>query len=331
MNKPETIKPKALALGQTIGLLAPSSPAHEDEQIHIALEMLESLGFRVKTGAHLYHRYGYLAGKDAERAADLNDLFADDRVDAIMAFRGGYGASRLLPYLDYAMIRRNPKILLGYSDITALLNGIHTQTGLVTFHGPIADGNFTDYTLAEFKKVLMNSVVPMPIGAPPPVEPRAGRIDRQNRLVRIAPGTARGQLIGGNLTLMAHLTGTPYAPDFTGKILFLEDVHEAIYALDRYLTQLWLAGSLQKVAGLVLGKFTDCKPSYSSGSSLSLEQALADRCLPLGIPVLRGLMIGHIDEQTIVPVGCEAALDVEAGTLTLLESPCTPTSISHQN
>ena len=324
MNKQEMIKPKALAPGQTIGLLAPSSPAHEDEQIHMALEMLESLGFRVKTGAHLYRRYGYLAGNDTERAADLNDLFADDHVDAIMAFRGGYGASRLLPALDYAMIRRNPKILLGYSDITALLNGIYTQTGLVTFHGPIADGNFTDYTLAEFKKVLMHSTAPLSIGAPPPVEPREGRVDRKNRLVRIAPGKVRGPLIGGNLTLMAHLTGTPYAPDFTGKILFLEDVNEAIYALDRYLTQLWLAGSLQKVAGIVLGKFTDCKPTYSSGSSLSLEQALADRCLPLGIPVLRGLMIGHIDEQTIVPVGCEAELDVEAGTLMLLESPCIP-------
>ena len=324
MNKQEMIKPKALAPGQTIGLLAPSSPAHEDEQIHMALEMLESLGFRVKTGAYLYRRYGYLAGKDTERAADLNDFFADERVDAIMAFRGGYGASRLLPALDYAMIRQNPKILLGYSDITALLNGIHTQTGLVTFHGPIADGNFTDYTLAEFKKVLMHSTAPLSIGAPPSVEPREGRVDRKNRLVRIAPGKARGPLIGGNLTLMAHLTGTPYAPDFTGKILFLEDVNEAIYALDRYLTQLWLAGSLQKVAGIVLGKFTDCKPSYSSGSSLSLEQALADRCLPLGIPVLRGLMIGHIDEQTIVPVGCEAELDVEAGTLTLLEPPCIP-------
>lgn len=317
------LKPKALAPGQTIGVLAPASPAHEDDQIHMALEMLESLGFRVKTGPHLYQRYGYLAGRDAERAADLNDLFADDRVDAIMAFRGGYGASRLLPYLDYAMIRRNPKILLGYSDITALLNGIHHQTGLVTFHGPIADGNFTDYTLAEFQKVLMHPSTPLVIGAPPPVESCAGKIDRKNRLVRIAPGKARGPLIGGNLTLMAHLTGTPYAPDFTGKILFLEDVHEAIYALDRYLTQLWLAGSLQKVAGIVLGKFTDCKPTYSSGSSLSLEQALADRCLPLGIPVLRGLMIGHIDEQTIVPVGCEAELDVEAGTLTLLELPCT--------
>lgn len=315
------LKPKRLAPGQTIGLIAPSSPASEDDQIHAALELLESLGFRVKPGAHLYRRYGYLAGSDAERAADLNDMFADPNVDAIVAFRGGYGASRLLPYLDYEMIRRNPKPLMGYSDITALLNGIHAKTGLVTFHGPIADGNFSPYTLAEFKKVLLNPAPPVVIGAPPASETGEGVVERKNRLMRIAPGTARGQLIGGNLTLMAHLTGTPYQPDFQGKILFLEDVHEAIYALDRYLTQLWLAGLLQQVAGLVLGKFTDCKPTYSGGWSLTLEQALADRCLPLRIPVLQGVMIGHIDEQTIVPVGCEAALDVEAGTLTLLETP----------
>jgi muramoyltetrapeptide carboxypeptidase len=315
------LKPKRLAPGQTIGLIAPSSPASEDDQIHAALEMLESLGFRVKTGAYLYRRYGYLAGSDAERAADLNDMFADPSVDAIVAFRGGYGASRLLPYLDYELIRRSPKVLMGYSDITALLNGIHAKTGLVTFHGPIADGNFTPYTLAEFKKVLLNPQPPMIIGTPPASEVGEGIVERKNRLVRIAPGTARGPLIGGNLTLMAHLTGTPYQPDFRGKILFLEDVHEAIYALDRYLTQLWLAGLLQQVVGIVLGKFTDCTPRSSGGWSLTLEQVLADRCLPLGIPVLRGLMLGHIDEQTIVPVGCEAALDVEAGTLTLLEMP----------
>ena len=206
------LKPKRLAPGQTIGVIAPSSPASEDDQIHAALEMLESLGFRIKTGAHLYRRYGYLAGSDAERAADLNDMFADPTVDAIVAFRGGYGASRLLPYLDYDLIRRNPKVLMGYSDITALLNGIHAKTGLVTFHGPIADGNFTPYTLAEFKKVLLNPEPPFVIGAPPVSEVGEGIVERKNRLVRIAPGTARGQLIGGNLTLMAHLTGTPSPP-----------------------------------------------------------------------------------------------------------------------
>ncbi|MCB0081830.1 MAG: LD-carboxypeptidase, partial [Caldilineaceae bacterium] len=199
---------------------------------------------------------------------------------------------------------------------------IFTQTGLITFHGKVAAGNFTDYSLAEFQKVLMDDAADAIIGAAPPFAAKAGQVDRENRLVRMVPGKAEGQLIGGNLTLLSHLIGTPYAPDFSGKILFLEDVSESVYRIDRMLTQLLLAGQLQRVAGIVLGKFTDCNPTYSSGSSLGLTEVLADRCGSLGVPLLRGLMIGHIADQTVVPVGCMAALDVDAGTLRLLESPC---------
>lgn len=316
------IKPKSLAVGQTVGLIAPSSPSRDDDDVRMAAEVLESLGFRVRESANLYRRHGYLAGSDAERAADLNAMFADETVDAIFALHGGYGASRLLPLLDYDCIRRNPKVLLGYSDITALLNGIFTQTGLITFHGKVAAGNFTDYTLAEFKKILMAGTEELVIGAAPSFAPQLGRVDRENRLVRLAPGYAEGQLMGGNLTLLSHLIGTPYAPDFSGKILFLEDVGESVYRIDRMLTQLLLAGQLQQVAGIVLGKFTDCKPTYSSGSSLSLSEVLIERCTNLGVPVLRGLMIGHIEDQTVVPVGCKAALNVDEGRLTLLETPC---------
>lgn len=314
--------PKRLAPGSTIGLVAPASPSRDDDDIRMAGEVLESLGFRVKESDNLYRRHGYLAGSDAERAADLNAMFADDGVDAIIALRGGYGASRILPLLDYDLIRQNPKILLGYSDITALLNGIFTQTGLITFHGKIAAGNFTDYSLAEFKKVLMADATKVTIGSAPNFVTEEGRIDRANRLVRMVPGRAEGRLVGGNLTLLSHLIGTPYAPDLTGKILFLEDIGESVYRIDRMLTQLLLAGQLQRVAGIVLGKFTDCNPEYSSGSSLSLTAVLAERCGQFGVPVLRGLMIGHIDDQTVVPVGCMAELDAEAGTLRLLERPC---------
>ena len=316
------IKPKALAVGQTIGLIAPASPSRDDDDVRMAVEVLTSLGFQVKESANLYRRHGYLAGSDAERAADLNAMFADETVDAIFALHGGYGASRLLSLLDYECIRHNPKVLLGYSDITALLNGIFTQAGLITFHGRVAASNFTDYTLAEFKKVLMAASAGTGIGAAPPFATQPGRVDRENRLVPLAPGYAEGQLIGGNLTLLSHLIGTPYAPDFSGKILFLEDVGESVYRIDRMLTQLLLAGKLQQVAGIVLGKFTDCKPIYSSGSSLSLSEVLIERCTNLGVPVLRGLMIGHIEDQTVVPVGCRAALNVDEGTLTLLETPC---------
>lgn len=316
------IYPKKLVPGATIGLIAPSSPSRDDDDIRMAGEVLESLGFRVRESTNLYRRTGYLAGSDAERAADLNALFGDETVDAIFALHGGYGASRILPLLDYDLIRNNPKILLGYSDITALLTGIFTQTGLITFHGKVAAGNFTDYSLAEFQKVLLGDPTGMTIGSAPPFTAKPGQVDRENRLVRMVPGKVQGQLIGGNLTLLSHLIGTPYAPDFSGKILFLEDVGESVYRIDRMLTQLLLAGQLQRVAGIVFGKFTDCPAHYSSGVSLRLSEVLEDRCGGLGVPVLRGLMIGHIVDQTVVPVGGMAELDVEAGTLRLLEAPC---------
>jgi muramoyltetrapeptide carboxypeptidase len=313
------IKPKRLAKNQTLGLVAPSSPPNEDEQIRYAIDIIKSLGFRVKEGQHLYDRHGYLAGADRDRAADINRMFADDEVDAIISLRGGYGSARLLPYLDYELIRRNPKVLLGYSDATALLNAVHQKTGLVTFHGPEAEGPFSPYTLAEFKKVLMFPQETTVIAAPPVFEVSEGNVEWENRLIKLAPGKARGQLIGGNLTLIVDLLGTPYEPDFAGKILFLEDIGETTDQIDRRLSHLWLAGKLQQLAGIVFGKFVDCGYLSTWAKRFTLSEVLAERCLELGRPTLWGLMIGHIDDQATVPIGCEAELDVEAGTLTLLE------------
>jgi muramoyltetrapeptide carboxypeptidase len=208
---------------------------------------------------------------------------------------------------------------MGYSDITALLNGIHHKTGLVTFHGPIAKQTFTPYTLAEFKKVVMQPVDETIIAQAPAFEAGEGRVDVENRLTRIVPGKARGKLVGGNLSLMAHLTGSEYCPDFTGKIVVLEEVGEQTYVVDRYLTQLWLSGNLAKAAGIAFGKFTRCTTQASWAKQLTVEEILTSRCRELGIPTLRGLMIGHVDDQTTFPLGCEAELDVEAGTLRLLE------------
>jgi muramoyltetrapeptide carboxypeptidase len=315
----ELIKPKKLRQGQVIGLVAPASPSNEDETVHGAVETLQSLGFQVKEGKHLFNRHGYLAGNDQERSADFNDMFMDDSVHGIITLGGGYGSARILPYLDYAEIQRHPKVLMGYSDITALLNGIHVRTGLVTFHGPIASQSFTDYTLQEFKKVVMNPNAGATLGMAPPFEQGEGRVEWENRITKIGRGKVRGRLIGGNLSLMATLTGTPYSPDYSGKILVLEDVGEATYRLDRMLTQLWLSGDLEKVAGIVFGKFTDCKTSASWAKQLTVEEVLTDRCEMLGIPAVRGLMIGHVENQTTLPIGCEAELDVDAGTLRLLE------------
>nr|WP_010132698.1 LD-carboxypeptidase [Microbulbifer agarilyticus] len=302
----------------TVGLVTPASNAWEDEDIRFAGDVVRSLGFEVKEAANLYRRSQYLAGPDEARAQDLNTMFADPDVDAVFCLRGGYGTPRILPMLDYGLIRRNPKILLGYSDITALLNAIYHRSGVMTYHGPIAAQNFTEYTLAEYQKVLVDAQSRVLLGAPPAFEVSPGRVEKRNRITRFAGGVARGRLIGGNLSLMASLVGTPFEPDYRGKILFLEDVGEAPYRVDRMLTQLWLAGKLQQVAGIVFGKFTE---TGTDGNTFSIEHVLRERTASLGIPVVRGLMIGHVDDQTVVPVGALAELDGEEGTLTLLERP----------
>jgi len=313
------LRPRRLAPGQAIGLVAPSAAPNEPERIRFAIDTVESLGFKVKPGAHLYDREGYLAGSDAARAADLNAMFADDGVDAIWCVRGGYGASRILPALDYALMQRNPKALIGYSDITALHMAIHRHAGLVTFHGPVAFRAFTPYALGELKRVLWTGETPVRLGGPPPFERTEGRVDWENRVATLVPGKARGRLLGGNLCLLSHLCGTPYFPDLRGAILFLEDVEEAYYRIDRMLTQLWLSGALAGVAGVAFGKFTNCDPSAFFLQNRPLEDILAERCRALGVPAVSGIMVGHIEDQTTLPVGCLAELDADAGTLTLLE------------
>ena len=312
----ELLRPARLQRGMTVGLVTPASNAWEDEDIHFAIDVVKSLGFNVKEAEHLYQRSQYLAGPDAARAQDINAMFADTSVDAVFCLRGGYGTPRILPMLDFGTIRKNPKVLLGYSDITALLNAIYQRSGLITFHGPIAAQNFTDYTLEEFSKVLVRGESPVRIGAAPPFEAGPGRAEHKNRLTLFRGGRARGRLIGGNLSLICSLLGTPFEPDFRNKILFLEDVGEAPYRIDRMLTQLWLAGKLDQVAGLAFGKFTE---TDTDGNTFSVEHVLRERCAGLEVPVVRGLMIGHVDDQTVVPVGAMAELDGDNGALRILE------------
>ena len=315
-----SLKPKRLKKGQTVGLIAPSSNVKENEDIHYAREVLASFGFTVKLGKNLFERRGYLAGIDKLRANDVNDMFTDTSVDAIVCLRGGYGSPRILPYLDYQKIKANPKVICGYSDVTALLNAITAKTGMVTFHGPIANQRFSNYTLASFKDVLFSPKVGTLLGAPPPFEVKEGWVERENRLTIIREGKATGRLIGGNLSLMVSLVGSVYEPDYRGNILFLEDIQEAPYRIDRMLTHLKLAGRLQQLAGIAFGKCTKCS---SRGNTLSLEQVVYDHLEPLGIPVIRGLMIGHIADMATIPVGAIAELDTSAGAIKLLEKAVT--------
>lgn len=317
-NSAGLLKPKRLKVGDTVGLIAPASNVWENEDINFAEDILKSLGFKVKRGQHLQQRYGYLAGQDKDRAADVNAMFADKSVDGIFCLRGGYGTPRMLPYVDYELIHQNPKVFIGYSDITALLNAITTRSKLITFHGPIAKQNFTDYTLAEFKKVVVSPEHPTSLATPPYFEPKEGQAEKDNRLLVIREGKATGQLIGGNLSLMVKLVGSPYEPDYKGKILFLEEVEEAPYRVDGMLTHLWLAGRLNEVAGIVIGKCSDC--DATDAPSLSIEQIFQERLSPLNIPVMTGVMIGHIDDMATIPVGALATIDTHTKTLTLEEN-----------
>ncbi len=309
------IKPKRLAAGDTVGMVLPASLEFETHEIAIGVDQLEALGFRVKVGEHARSRHGYFAGTDRERAADINAMFADPEIDGIFAYTGGWGTPRLLPLLDYDVIRRNPKVLIGYSDITALINAIHQRTGLVTFHGPVASTNLDPYSIENMKRAIMRAE---PIGVlTNPPKPENALIQRRYRTWTIREGTAEGRLVGGNLTLLAAVMGTPWEIETDGAILFLEDVREAIYRIDRMLTQLSLGGKFDGLRGVVFGYCTDCP---ADRASFSLEQVLRDHFEPLGIPVFAGFAVGHIDQKVTLPIGITARIDADAGTVTIPEA-----------
>lgn len=312
---PARVLPPRLVKGDTVALVSPSAATDHRLDLQLSQEVMEALGFRVKTGAHYRARRGHLAGSDEARAADLNGAFADDQVKAVICVRGGSGAARVLPLLDYAAIRANPKVLLGYSDITALHSAILARSGLVTFHGPNGTGSWNRFNADQFERVFFEREL---MEYRNQVEAGDELVPRRNRTLTIAGGKASGELVGGNLTVLTALAGSPYLPDFTGKILFLEDVSEAPYRVDRMLSTLKLMGALDRIAGLVFGECTDCDPGEGYGS-LTLDEILDDHIRPLGIPAYRGAMIGHIRQQFIVPVGGKVEMDADAGTFRLLE------------
>ncbi len=314
-SKPKVIRPKGLKEGDMVGLIGPAGATFRTERVEIARENMAALGLRIKIGDHVLDRYGYLAGRDEDRAADINAFFADPEIKILLAQGGGWGCNRLLPLLDYDLIRKNPKIVMGFSDLTGLLLGIHAKTGLVTFHGPMGGSSWSEFTTGYAKRVLFD-------GEALTMSNKVGSDDRlvqvENRVLTITPGTARGRLVGGNLTVLTALVGSDYLPDFDGCILFIEDVREEVYRVDRMLTQLKLAGILDRISGLVFGHCSDCDPSSRYGS-LTLQEVLADHVAPLGVPAWYGSMIGHMRHYFTVPLGAKAEIDADAGTIKLLE------------
>jgi len=293
--KQSLIKPHVLRPGDTIGIAAPASP-FDKEAFERGIAVLESMGYRVKIPGNLFIRQGYLAGPDSGRASQLMELFKDESVSAIFCARGGFGSMKFLHLLDFETIRAHPKVLLGFSDITALLVAIYNRSGMVTFHGPL---------VTTLKKDSQKTCLALTdaVGSGRPLALKPGKPMVLN------PGRATGPLVGGNLTTLCHLVGTAYEPRFEGHLLFLEDRGEAPYRIDRMLSQLRLGGYLDGVAGVVLGAFQDCAP---------LEDVYAivkEAFRHVDVPILAGFDLGHGTDNLTVPIGLEADLDTEDSSL----------------
>lgn len=305
------IKPKALKLGDTIGLIAPSSPTSK-ENVEKAKEKLMEMGFKVKMGKSPYETYGYLSGTDEIRANDINEMFSDSEVDGIICLRGGYGTPRILDLIDYEIIKNNPKVFVGYSDITGLHIAFNQKGDLVTYHGPMAVSdmieNFSDFS----KENLLNTIMK---------NEAIGKLSNPEgeKISTINGGIGEGTILGGNLSLIVSTLGTPYEIDVKGKILFIEEIGEDTYKIDRMINQLRLSGKLKECEGIVLGDFKNCEVSKHP-ETLTLEQIFNDHIKPTGKPTIYNLQAGHCEPMVTLPFGVAARLDADKREVEILES-----------
>jgi muramoyltetrapeptide carboxypeptidase len=309
--------PKRLNCGDTLGLIAPASPPSNSESVDACAQTLEKMGFEVALGKHVRERKGFLAGEDRDRAGDLMQMFTDKKIHGIVCLRGGYGTPRLLPLLDYPAIRRHPKVFVGYSDITALNCALLHKSNLVTFHGPGAS-SFTAADCPAFSRQSWLNAIMQP---QPPGSICAGCPDQNVTILQ--RGKVSGRLVGGNLSLLVSLIGTPFLPSLKNKILFFEDVDERPYRMDRMLTQFLNAGLLQQVAGIAVGNCKGCdetKPAAPGDFRQTLKDVLMDRLLPLKVPVVMGLPFGHVPFNATLPFGVEATLDAINGDLIITKA-----------
>jgi len=298
----ESIRPPRLKPGDTIGIVAPAGP-FDPEKFMKGKAVLESMGFQTFFDEGIFQKHGFLAGTDSQRSDQVNRLFADPSVEAIVCARGGYGSMRILPFLDFETIQTHPKIFLGFSDISVLLAILYDRCGLVTFHGPLVT------TLAKAsEKTIMAMKTALTSDAPLLMIPEDGTL--------IKPGVCSGILAGGNLTTLCHLIGTPYTPNFKGKILLLEDVGEMPYRIDRMLTQMKLAGCFNEIAGLILGTFKECGQLNEIVGIFNTIFEDAD------IPILAGFDVGHGEHNLTIPMGLGATLDTDKKRL-LFHEPAT--------
>lgn len=307
------LKPQKLRKRDVIGVIAPASPPSKPEKIESGIRYLESIGYRVKVGGHVRKVHGYLAGTDEQRAADLNAMFRDPSVKALFVVRGGYGLHRILDLLDYQTIKRNPKIVVGYSDLTALQLALWRKVGLVTFSGPMVAVEMADrmdpYTEEHFWRVLTSATR---VGA---LDSPAGHPTRP-----IHDGTRTGTLLGGNLSILCALLGTRYCPSWRRALLVLEEVGEEPYRIDRMLMHLLHARVFESISGLTLGQFIDCRAQDTSKPYFTVEEVLEHFTRNLPIPVVADLAYGHLPRKLTLPWGVRARIDGSVGRLEVLEA-----------
>jgi muramoyltetrapeptide carboxypeptidase len=313
------LKPGRLNFGDTIGIIAPAGPPPDPGAVDRAAAALERHGFKPKLAKHIRARLGFLAGTDRERAADVMTMFTDKKVKAILCLRGGHGVTRILDRLDYDIIRHHPKILSGYSDITALHGALLKKAGLVSFHAPMLNGALADPQVPAFTKQSFFRTV---MEAKPAGSLCAGYAGGTVAILR--RGVAEGRLVGGNLSMICACLGTPFAPSYKGKILFFEDIGERPYRLDRMLTQLWNAGIFAAVAGVAVGVNKNCDaPEGAKEYQQSGAEVVKERLAGLRVPVVTGLPFGHVDLNATIPVGVRVRLDANIGDLIITEPAVT--------
>lgn len=296
-----TLYPNVLRPGDAIALVSPAGPVPADK-LEMAVEVLKTWGLRPKVYPHALDKYSFYAGTDADRLADLNAALADPEIRGVFCNRGGYGMQRIVEQLDFDAVRRDPKAVIGFSDITALHAALWSRAGVASVHGPVSTQLDRGEPFTRSIRHALMSTEPVQVEADPA---------EANFSVRTG-GCAHGRLLGGNLTILCTSIGTSFMPDLRGAILLIEDVGEAAYRVDRMLTQLGNGGILQGLAGIAIGQFSE--PSGTAGA-ITPADVLRERLGGLGIPVLGGLPIGHGQNNTAVPLGCEATLDAECGTL----------------
>jgi muramoyltetrapeptide carboxypeptidase len=299
------VKPKRLKKGDTVAFTAPAGIVFDKNDFERMEAELTDMGLNVVFGEYVRHRHGYFSGTDRQRARDLNRFFADPDIDGIVAVRGGWGCARILPYLDFDMIRENPKVYCGFSDNTTLHLAFLEYCNMVSYHGPNGASEWTNLTRSNFEEVLM--------------EGKQAIFESNSEVDVLYPGLSEGRLIGGNLTILTTSLGTPYQPDTDGAILYVEDIAEPPYKIDRMLTHLREAGMMDNLKGFMFGGCTNCPES--SGANFTLREVLKQHIRPLTVPSVLGVDISHDPDNFTVPVGLRARLDADKGTFRLLEDP----------